>query len=209
MSACAINWQGIGENCSTNVGGVNAIILIQRKDMKKSTGSVIDPGTIYVTDESGNDFTLLDMPLETVSGTTNALPPQSLRYAVRYTPTRNSAKVNSSESFNLTDGSASTSTTISMTFANLDTYKLWEYNQLREIRYADDVVGFYRTNAGDWYYIGAFNGLQITALSTDHGSNLTDGSTLSVTITDIGPYPPLICEPTFGAKLTKLYNWNT
>lgn len=188
--ACSFALSGIDSVCETGiVGGINTIVLFDGND---TTG-------YRILNEINDPITPSEMP-RFIKGN---FRPNVGKYAI-YKPVPNTASVSSSMNIDAQTGTAYTNSTIKLTFSNLWNDKIYEFVKFMNSNHLDNIKGFFKTNVGKWYMIGAFNGLVVTGGNLNYGVNLNDGQTMTITITDIGPYPPLFCNDTLGGQIENI-----
>lgn len=190
----AIGFINMQDECANKVGGIDFVILFGKDN----------PHTFHDQDEKLINVNR-GMP-DYVRGRFTSMS-NACCYRVRPSGNNFSTKANIDQ----TTGQTYFSSTFALRLTGITSQKLKELNSLIRTNHNDGLAAFVHTNSGEWYLTGFYYGLSINSGDGNWGSNIGDGETLTFGFDDLGPYPPIFCEPTVGylvSDLNEIYNEN-
>lgn len=191
MNCTYTNLIGIPEECDTNIGGINRIVLFS----KKVDGAETIVSYFYDNlklGAAGDAFEQAYMPNPVKTG--NESSAEGLfgsAYNFEYVPQPNSSSVVSTQNIDNASGVNFTETVMTMSFSKEDITKYTAFTYLANMTDRNEVRGFYKDNNENWYYIGGFEPLTAYSGEITTGSNITDGQTITIALHDNGPYAPI------------------
>lgn len=189
MNCTYTNLIGIPDECGTNIGGVNKIVLFSSK-----VANAEDTVAYFYNDlKLGSDaFLQTYMPAAVNTGTqATADGLFGSAYNFEYIPQPNSSSVVSTQNIDQANGINFTETVVTMAFSKEDITKYTAFTYLTNMTDRHEVRGFYKDNNENWYYIGGFEPLTAYSGEINTGTNISDGQTITVALHDNGPFAPI------------------